>query len=1642
MASYISYNNIIDILTDIANRHQQINTFYVGENWEIENDADIVYPVFQVYPTLAKLPRNAYGEYKTIQINMNCKVVGLTRQDNENEQDIYSDMLQVSQDIINELSQNPYFQNSNVSILNDISINPLNEFNDDYTNGWEWELSFQLINNNTWCGLPFDPIEGISYNGPVSTGYTYTNLFDCNDLIGCPIIIETEDRLTVLESILFTSNQLLTGTVNYLSGTTYDITPLTYLIQGIVYNVPLATQVVLLTGDTLYDRIDVIYADISGNTGVLIGEPADSPVKPIIDTLTQVELTFVSIPANSSTPAGVTTTLVYDEFTGPPTEWTFTTNAPTKISASATNAAYVGTKSIRFLAATTTNNFQMFAGTVFDATTQNTIQFAIKNNIAWPTGQQIRLNLYSIGGTQIGTTVTIANSTYGFSSTNLTTWQLINVPISAFAPSTSLIAYLRFTVFGTNGTNQLNTNIDYIRFITGTPTVATFPNWRYIKGDLATTIDATTPNNTLTISGGTNIGSRVTGTNTLVIDMDPNIRLTGLTATTISATTYQGLPTSNNFYTTGATISNNIAYFDRNDTLSAYTLNLSAFTSNDIYVTGGTYNPVNGTTTLLRNDGGTVVVSGYYTGATEYWTSGSTGSYSIKAVNDTTIDSTGNYSVAEGFNTLASGNYSHAENEATQALGESSHSEGNQTIAEGNYSHAEGINTWAFNANSHAEGSNTQALGESSHSEGTFTTAEGYSSHAEGQLTIAQANSSHAEGLSTTAIGDESHAEGYLTIANGIASHAEGTQTTTINQSSHAEGAATTAIGEASHAEGNGNISYGSGSHAEGYLDSKFGASIAIANGSHAEGSGTKAGALAFLGKSIINGVVTIETSYGDVLTNLYTSPNIDSVYLNDVDFDGMIGVVGNLTITGGTFNGTNTIIYLNTSDSLYDTGNGLYIFNQMKPFESTADMIIGYANHSEGSVTKAFGFNTHSEGSYTIALGDLSHAEGSGTIANGQASHSEGESTTANGYVSHTEGYFTQANGFSTHAEGALTTAIGDSSHSEGDTTTAIGQASHTEGNLTYAIGNYSHAEGQATTAEGYMSHSEGAFTKAIGNHSHSENYSTQSIGTSSHAEGSDSIAQGEASHAEGVYTTAVALASHSEGFQTIANNIYSHAEGQQTQALGESSHSENRKTIATGNYSHAEGNETTAIGIASHAEGNLTTATGAASHVEGFLTTSIGKASHAEGESTQAIGDSSHTEGSYTTSIGISSHAGGSNSIASGITSFVHGEYSQANGNGTIVLGNNLTGTTDNTVYVNKLNIKDVPAGTSINNIGIDINGDVIIGNIGVQSVTGINVDNTDPLNPVINPQTTIYSLGNNNYIDVNDTQIQIFTDDGLSSQDIIITAGDFQIDGESIVVFSDLPTKTSELINDGDDGISHFITLNDLPSNIFLYSTTATDVPTGYGVLVTSINDPDFDVTAVDVSTGPITTTAQPVGDLISAANIIVGNPGVFNVTTTGNIRKVSGSGTADFYFEAYKRDAGGTETLITTSVNTIPVTNTTYSQFSTTGLWNNGDFISTDRIVLKFHANRIAGGSDPVYEFQFGGGNPVRTLLPVPLTVIPSSYIFTGGTVTGPTNFTGGLTASTMTSTTYYGDGSNLTGISVPPSVNLFNYYNFI
>jgi trimeric autotransporter adhesin len=178
--------------------------------------------------------------------------------------------------------------------------------------------------------------------------------------------------------------------------------------------------------------------------------------------------------------------------------------------------------------------------------------------------------------------------------------------------------------------------------------------------------------------------------------------------------------------------------------------------------------------------------------------------------------SKGQYSHAEGHNTVASGSYSHAEGLGTIASGSYSHAEGAGTTAKGSYSHAEGSGTTASEQYSHAEGNSTVATGNSSHAEGLSTIASGSYSHAEGSNTIALGVGSHAEGGAAFASGNYSHAEGWYVTASGDYSHAEGASTLASGSWSHAEGWYVTASGDYSHAEGASTLASGSWSHAEG----------------------------------------------------------------------------------------------------------------------------------------------------------------------------------------------------------------------------------------------------------------------------------------------------------------------------------------------------------------------------------------------------------------------------------------------------------------------------------------------------------------------------------------------------------------------------------------------------------------------------------------------------------------------------------------------------------------------------------------------------------------------------------------------------------------------------------------------------------
>jgi hypothetical protein len=279
---------------------------------------------------------------------------------------------------------------------------------------------------------------------------------------------DTDDLQSQIDAII-PANTLLNGGVYYTgSGFTYDVTALLYRIQGVIYTSS-PQQVTLSASDPTNDRIDVIVVDNTGIVSVITGTPAPSPVKPAINQLTQVEVTFVTVGAGTTTPS-VTTVLVYDEDTGAPTEWNATTDDG-NVNLASTNDPYNGTVSIETNLPLGTNREIILTPSVAYTNNGGYVTFRLKAKQDMTATTGILYVGFFNSGLLVGNSVQVAgtaSSTWGFDGSNTSNYQLVSIPFSAFGVLPSSLDALWF--FKTTGSSTANFFLDEIKIQEGTPT--------------------------------------------------------------------------------------------------------------------------------------------------------------------------------------------------------------------------------------------------------------------------------------------------------------------------------------------------------------------------------------------------------------------------------------------------------------------------------------------------------------------------------------------------------------------------------------------------------------------------------------------------------------------------------------------------------------------------------------------------------------------------------------------------------------------------------------------------------------------------------------------------------------------------------------------------------------------------------------------------------------------------------------------------------------------------------------------------------------------------------------------------------------------------------------------------------------------
>lgn len=152
----ITYNGVIDLLRDFANKHLQINYFSVGSLDKVDLDKMNEYPILHIDLT------NISIEEKTVSYDLDVYILsGVSNKDAEQEKNImniYSDSLQIMQDLFSELFEgSKIIDTSKIQMRgsDEMQCTPIDEQFENRVFGLSSSISIQVVNEQTSCLIPY-----------------------------------------------------------------------------------------------------------------------------------------------------------------------------------------------------------------------------------------------------------------------------------------------------------------------------------------------------------------------------------------------------------------------------------------------------------------------------------------------------------------------------------------------------------------------------------------------------------------------------------------------------------------------------------------------------------------------------------------------------------------------------------------------------------------------------------------------------------------------------------------------------------------------------------------------------------------------------------------------------------------------------------------------------------------------------------------------------------------------------------------------------------------------------------------------------------------------------------------------------------------------------------------------------------------------------------------------------------------------------------------------------------------------------------------------------------------------------------------------------------------------------------------------
>ena len=249
---------------------------------------------------------------------------------------------------------------------------------------------------------------------------------------------------TSLDDISVYVNSTTSSTGNYIvsgggvaavTGLDLTVSAATYVIAGVTYS-SVETNLTAATADPTNPRFDVVAFTTSGTAILITGTPGVTPVRPTVESTTQLQNTFFEVAAATTT-LPVSTTIIYSENV----EYT-TSQSAGHYNFDSTNDPRGGTKSIEGTTVTTGAYAQFAAPGTLDLNDYDNLVFYIKNKAAWDSTRTLLIRVLN-AGVIVGVEVIVDDGFYGFSHSNTSSYQQIVIPASLFSAGGQVVNQIR-----------------------------------------------------------------------------------------------------------------------------------------------------------------------------------------------------------------------------------------------------------------------------------------------------------------------------------------------------------------------------------------------------------------------------------------------------------------------------------------------------------------------------------------------------------------------------------------------------------------------------------------------------------------------------------------------------------------------------------------------------------------------------------------------------------------------------------------------------------------------------------------------------------------------------------------------------------------------------------------------------------------------------------------------------------------------------------------------------------------------------------------------------------------------------------------------------------------------------------------------